>query len=161
MRQVGGVETWYNQHSCPQVDDPQTGRESQLHSSLKGAKGSYIGLPSPGVLHWEDKPPECFILKASVPYFWESQRTGRNRDSTLKRWAQNLTHSKTQGRSNNLKGVWVRPTCWSWRASWSVRRHLGLPLGRQTLEEAIWGTLSYHKDTGAGRCHSGVLPLAN
>ena len=84
MRQVGGVETWYNQHSCPQVDDPQTGRESQLHSSLKGAKGSYIGLPSPGVLHWEDKPPECFILKASVPYFLRARGLGEIETPLLK-----------------------------------------------------------------------------
>ena len=30
------------------------------------------------------------------------------------------------------------------------------PLGTQILAEAIFGSLFYHEDTGAGKCHSGV-----
>ena len=35
------------------------------------------------MLQLEDKPPEYLILKASEAYFQESQRTLRNRHSTL------------------------------------------------------------------------------
>ena len=35
----------------------------------------------------------------------------RNRDPTLKGFAQYLTCSEYQHRNSNLKGDWVRPTC--------------------------------------------------
>ena len=57
-------------------------------------------------------PPERLALKPSGAYFPEGQRAvGNNRDSTLKGCTQNLTCSRTQGRSSNLKGAWIRPTC--------------------------------------------------
>lgn len=66
---------------------------------------SYTGLPSLGVLHWEDELPERFTLKVNGAYFWERQRTVGNKDSPLNGCTQNLTYSKMQGRSNKLKGL--------------------------------------------------------
>ena len=70
------------------------------------SKGSepHIRLPRPRVLHWEDEPPKCLALKASGAYL-EFQRAVGNRDSTLKGHTQNLTSSKGQGRSSDLKGA--------------------------------------------------------
>lgn len=75
--------------------------------SPQGAGGSepHIGLPSLRVLLQEDQPPEHLALKASSAYFQESQRAVANRDPTLKRHPQGLTHSRTQSRSSHLKGA--------------------------------------------------------
>ena len=43
-----------------------------------------------------------------------------------------------------LTGAWVRPTCWSWRVSWSSRRHSGdietgrIHLGELLLPRGYW-----------------------
>ena len=76
----------------------------------KGSE-SYTEVSSPRVWYKKDKPPEYLALKASRAYFPEGQRAVGNRDPTHKGHPQNLTHSRTQGRSSNLKGAWVRPTC--------------------------------------------------
>ena len=57
-----------------------------MQKSFSRSKGSkpHIRLPSLGILHWEDKPPEHLALKASRAYFPESQSAVGNRDSTLK-----------------------------------------------------------------------------
>ena len=56
----------------------------------------HIRSSSSGVLNQVDKPPEHLALKVSRAYFQESQRAERNSDSTLKRYTQNLTHSRTR-----------------------------------------------------------------
>lgn len=55
----------------------------------------------------------------------------------LKGHTQNLTHSQTQGRSNNLVLALVRFTCLSWRVSQRSRRRLTLTLGTQIVAVAI------------------------
>lgn len=45
----------------------------------------HVRLPSPGILHREDKPPKCLALRAGRAYFQESQKAVGNRDSTRKR----------------------------------------------------------------------------
>ena len=77
----------------------------------------------------------------------------------LKDSHNSLTHSKTEGRCDNLGGGWVRPTGWSWTPSWRDRRWL--ELGTETMVAAIWGSLFCHKNTNAGKCNFGILLLAN
>ena len=74
----------------------------ELESFFPRSKGSesYTEVSSPRVLYKEDKPPEYLALKASRAYFPERQRAVGNRDPTLKGHPQNLTHSRTQGRSS-------------------------------------------------------------
>ena len=114
----------------------------------------HIRLPSLGVLHQEDKPPEHLALKANRAYFQETQR------AMGKGHTQNLTCFGTQGRSSNLKEAWVRLTCGSQRASGRGRRQLKFILGTQMLTAATLGSSSHHKVTGAGKHHFGILPLA-
>lgn len=49
--------------------------------------------------------PSILTLKASRAYFLERERTVENKVSTLKGGTQNLTHSRTQSRSSNVKGA--------------------------------------------------------
>lgn len=44
----------------------------------------HIGVPRPGVLHQEDKPPEYLASKVSEVYFQDSQRARGNREFILK-----------------------------------------------------------------------------
>ena len=79
MRQVGGTETQHSQDPNPQVGDPQIG-SSQLQRFFPRSEESmpHIGLPSPGVLQLENKPPEHLTFKASGSV-WESRRAVGNR----------------------------------------------------------------------------------
>ena len=72
---------------------PQGGRPTDWRFSHQSESSEpQARHPSPGVLLiWEDEPPEHWLLKASGAYFQESQRTLRNRPSTLKGHSQNLT----------------------------------------------------------------------
>lgn len=70
----------------------------------------HSGFPSLG-LPLEDDAPEHLVLKASGAYFLESQRAVGSRNSALKGHTQNLSCSRPQGRSSNLKGAWVRSIC--------------------------------------------------
>ena len=90
----------------------------------------HVRLPSPGILHWKDKPPGHLALKASRAYFPESQRAVGNRNSPIKGCMQRFTHFGTQGRSSHLRGDWARPTSWFWRA---------------TCKESSCTTLSQHE----------------
>ena len=52
--------------------------------SPQGARGlAHIGLYSLRVLHWEDKPPEILVLKASGAHFQVSQVAVGKRDSII------------------------------------------------------------------------------
>ena len=55
-----------------------------MQSFSPRSKGSepHIRLPSLGVLHQEDKPPEHLALNPRETYFGESQMAMGNRDST-------------------------------------------------------------------------------
>ena len=63
-------------------------------------------------------------------------------DSTLKAGIQNLTCSRTQYWSNNLKGAWVRGSCWSWRASQRGKRQLDSPWGHRHWKQPFCGAPS-------------------
>ena len=90
----------------------------------------------------------------------EIPRAIGNRDSILKGCLQNLTCSESQHRGTSLKGVCFRPTCCSWRASETGRKQLGLPLGTEKLEAAIFGSSFYLNNTSTGKHHFRILPLA-
>lgn len=55
----------------------------QRFSSREEGTEPHISLPSLRVLHGKDEAPENVALKASVVYFWETQRALENTDSTL------------------------------------------------------------------------------
>ena len=135
----------------------------QRFSPTSKGSESLIRLLSMEVLCQEDKPPEHLYLKASRAHFQKSQKAEGNRASTLKEWTQNLTHSRIQGRSSNLKGAWVRPTCWSWIVSWRGRKQGSSPWGHRHWQQQWGGGGCSTKWTPVLACkhHCRILPLAN
>ena len=163
MTQVRGVETCgYHQDPYPWVSDPQTRGQLKLQRFSPRSKGSetHIWPPAQGFCTGKTSPQDIWFWRPVGLYFWVTWRAVGIRDSTLKGHTQNLTHCETLGRSSNKKGAWVGPTCWFWQASWRGRMPLGLTLGTDTLAAAVFGSLFYHVDTGAGKRHSGIPPLA-
>ena len=87
---------------------------------------------------------ECLSLRTSEAYVQESWQL--NRDYAFIRCVQNLTHSESQCRSNNLKATWM--TFWRrWRVTKSCKRQMGFSLGTERLVTVILGTLFYCTNT--------------
>ena len=154
MRQVGGVRDTVWSRPTPLSWWPTNRRSMTIVEVLPKEWGVQVPIRFPilGVLHWEDKLPECLDLKTSRAYVWASQRVIGNRDSALKGHMQNLVLSKSQHRGSSLKGACVRPTCWS-------RRQEGLPLGMEMLVAAMFESSFYHKNTHSGKHHFRILSL--
>lgn len=74
----------------------------------------HVRLPSPGILHWKDKPRTSGFESQEGLLSGESEGCGE--DSSVKGCTQRFTHFGTQGRSSHLRGDWVRPTSWFCRA---------------------------------------------
>lgn len=108
-------------------------------------------------LNLEYEPPEGLILKTSKSNLRESQRTIENGDSGLKWHGQNLTHSESWHKGSRLKGVWVRPTCWSWWAFWRGMRQA---LRTVMLVTVILGSSFYYNDISTGKHHFETIFLA-
>ena len=71
-----------------------------------------------------------------------------------------MSHSESQYTSSNLKEAWVRPTCWSWRASWIGWRQLRCPLGKGTLGSSHFEELFLLWWHQPSKCHFGNLNLS-
>lgn len=65
MRCIREAELWYTKDPHSQMGKVQMVRQLQLQSFSTKKKGSetHIKLPRLGVLHQEDKHPECSALK--------------------------------------------------------------------------------------------------
>lgn len=83
---------------------------------------------------------ECLSLRTSEAYVQE--RWQLNRDSAFIRCAQNLTHSESPCRSNNLKATWMT-SWWPWRVTKSGKRQLEFSLGTERLVTGILGSVFY------------------
>ena len=85
-----------------------------------------------------------FVFEDQCGLLWGETVGQGDRDSTLKGCTQNLTPSWTQGKSNNLKGVWV-----------TTPADFGESPGK------VGGNGAYHQqtDTGGGHFQDLVLPL--
>lgn len=63
------------------------------------------GLPTPGVLHWKDEPPECQNLEASGTCVQERQRAVGKKDLPLLKGIPKISHAPTPSAETvNLKG---------------------------------------------------------
>lgn len=102
VRQAGGAELQYSRDSYPWRGDLHT-RElwlqsfSQRRELLSKVQALALSFPAQGSCSGETTP-QYLALKASRAYFWETQRTEGNRDSTLKGYTQNLTCFRTHRR---------------------------------------------------------------
>ena len=61
-------------------------------------------LPNLGVWQWEEEFPENRTLKPSGIWLQDFDRTGRNRDSTLRGHTQSSVHMRTQGKEQWPQG---------------------------------------------------------
>ena len=92
---------WYSQDPQPCAGNPQTEGQSQLQGFFprREVTKPHLRGPTLRVLHWEDKPQNTQGQQGSL----SAEAEGCSRDSSLKGLTQNVTCSKTQGRSSNLK----------------------------------------------------------
>lgn len=94
------------------------------------------------------------LLIVGAPQNWG------NTDFTLKGHTQILMHTGTRGKSSNLIGSWVRPTCWSWRVSWRCAGDCGSPRGHRRWCCTYWAAFN-HVNTRAAILalwHQGPAP---
>ena len=133
MRWVGEA----NSHGSRQ--DPCLQRETHKRENNYNCRYSPKEL---GVwaLHWAPQPggptrgmwaPRTFdsegqqqgLLFGSCSGLWKIE-------TSLWKDAHNISYAPELGRNSNLKGAWVRPNCWSWRA---------LPWGHRHWHQPLWG----------------------
>ena len=93
---VGGADARGNQIPYRLVGDPQTGENYPLQRFCHRSEssGPHVRLPSPGVRHQEDEPPERLPLKASRHLSQEPHKTEENRGFTLNGRTRNLKHKQ-------------------------------------------------------------------
>ena len=109
---------------------------------------SLVGMRSQSIRHnWRD----LVHIHAGLTFGSPRQLAVRSPDYTLKNTHKNLSCYKTKGRHSNLKGVWVRPTYWSWtpkeeRGNWTHSVDPG-------TGGSHFGELFYHRDIDAGKCY--------
>ena len=142
MRSGGGLESQQSQD--PYGGPPTNKRIITIAEVLPKEQG---GLSPTSLPDWESCAREMSSQRARGAYFAESQRAVENRDSILKQHTQNLTYFGTLYTSSNLKGSWVRPSLWSWKASWRGGRQLELTLGTQLHGRQPFGELFPHVAT--------------
>lgn len=85
----------------------------------------HVGLSSLEILPQSHELPQNLCLRTVELVYWRAE--GLQENIVRKGHKQNLTCSKSQHRGSNVKKAWVRPTCWSWRASWRDKRQVGTP----------------------------------
>ena len=91
---------WYSQDPQPCAGNPQTEGQSQLQGFFprREVTKPHLRGPTLRVLHWEDKPQNTQGQQGSL-----SGEAEAAAETPLKGLTQNVTCSKTQGRSSNLK----------------------------------------------------------
>ena len=108
----------------------------------------HIRLPSLGVWHRVEDPPEHLALKASRAWLQELCRTGGGRDSTLGGHTQGLAHTGSQGRGNDFKGGWATLTCWIGGSPGEAGCGCGSPWGCRHWWWRLQGVFSYVNSWG-------------
>ena len=124
------------------VGNPRTGGCLSLQGFPQGVRSPNPTSSSPGPAMGKQAAEHQALSTSTKACRQESQRALVNRDSTLKGHTHNHTCSRTQGRSSHSKGASVRPTCWSWRASWRGRKQMEFTLATYTV--MTFGSSFYH-----------------
>ena len=112
------------------------------------------------VPYQEDEPPRMSGFEGQQGLFMGEPDGCRKLRSHSQRAHAKSYMLQSQTRGSNLKEAWVRPTCWFWRASWTGRRKLGIPLRTQNWQQPFWGICSTMRTLGLASTILGVLPLA-
>ena len=148
MSRRGGF--WIESSPMPQVGNPQIVAQvlPQEWEVQDSHQTSWPRNPAQ-----EDEPPEDLALVSSVQEDWGKQ-------ISLLQHTGNLTHSGAQDKSSNLTEAWVRPTCCSWRVCRDAGDKYGSRWGHRCWQQASIRVPSTKWDTGADRCHCGIISLA-
>ena len=158
---VGGMGTWYSQDPHSQFGDPQTRGISPSQRSSPGSKGfkPYIRLPSLGILHREDKPPEHLALKTSGAQDKKRQRTIGNRYSTQRASTKcHMFHISAQRHELERRPGQTLLLILENLLEW--QKLTGTPSrDADTGETAIFEAF-YHNNIGTSKCHFRIFPLA-
>ena len=98
---VGGVHSWYNQIPYPPSGWPTNWKIiiSQRLSHRHESSEPHIRLPSLGVWHQEEKPPEHLAVKDSGAWLQELYRAWGKINSTLEECTQGSMCTGVQGKS--------------------------------------------------------------
>ena len=137
------------------MDDPQTGGYLHPPEGLpqEWEFSASIMLPSLGVQHQVDEPPDHLALRPSA-FIAGAPRTEENRGLTFRGRKQNLTQKQSFVKS------WTRPACGAWRSPGEVLGSwLWLLPETQMLEAAmIWSPFSKELRT-VGLCSQPILSV--
>ena len=133
-KMVGGALLQYNQIPYLLGGLPTNWKIiiSQKFSHRSESSEPHFRVPSLGVWHWGEKPPEHLTLKASRDSVQELHTTGENRFHSKRVYTRFHVHGDT-GQSSDSIGAWAKPTCGSWRVSWGGQGWLWLTVGTRTL----------------------------
>ena len=117
-KMVEGTLLWYNQITYLPGGQPTNWKIIILQriSHKNESSDSLIRLPSLGVWHQEEEPPQHFALKASQLECRSTTRLEAT-ETPLLRCTQVFLCTRSQ-QSSHLIGDGARDTCGSWRVSW-------------------------------------------
>lgn len=148
---------WYSPDQSPWMGYPQMANNYNCRGFPQDSNGlSPIGSPTSGSCTKKTSPQKAWLCKPEEVTFHRLRLLWEIRTLLLKWCTQNLTYSRTQERSGNLKGVWIKSTYWSCKA---FLRQCELTLEKQTLVAAVLGSSYCHIGTGASKHHFGILLL--
>ena len=95
---------------------------SQMLSHRSESLKPHIRLPSLGIWHWKEEPPEHLV---SGIWSQKFHRNGGNKTPLLE-GACKVSWEQDKGKkTGDLIGAWARPTCWYWRVFSEVGRGYG------------------------------------
>ena len=128
---------------------------SQRFSDRSQTSEPHTRLPSLGVWQWEEGPSEQVALKVSRVWSQESHQPGGDRNSALGGHTCSHVH---QGKSSDLTGVWVIPTCWYWKVFCGGWWHLWLTMGTKTAVALVLGSTHWHEPSQGYHFLTKTLP---
>ena len=85
---------------------------SQMLSHRSESLKLHIRLPSLGVWHWKEEPPEHLV---SGIWSQKFHRNGGHKTPLLEGACKVSWEQDTGEKTSDLRGAWARPTCWCWR----------------------------------------------
>ena len=142
------MDPWHSEISHPLGSWLTHGRiiKLQRFSCSRETPECHTEIPSPGYSTGKRSLQSIWLWRPSGLNCRSPTRLGE-KDFTLKGLTQNLTCTRTQGKSSNLIGAWARSTCWPWRVSWRGREWLQLTLGTKTLVSDTLGNIQLHEQS--------------
>ena len=144
----GGTDLWYNQIPRPPGGCPTDWREIMLQTFSHRSESSepHIRIPSPGLQHGEDKPPQNIWLWRPLGLNCRSL-TGLG-ERLHSKGITTSTCTRSQRKSNNWLGAWPGRSdlpAGLGEFPGKLGRWLWLTLGTSTMAAGILGSIQTHE----------------